>query len=114
MELTATVRHVRAALIILMTGIHLTVATLALGQSGLDPAGIQACTSAASLISDIRSRSLSTAQARQRLTSIYAMAQTSRAPSLRQFASMQMGQVASADDSQLLVMVEQFHSVACP
>ena len=57
MELT--VRHFRAALIMLMTGIHLTVATLAHGQAGFDLAGIQACTSAASLISDIRSRSLS-------------------------------------------------------
>ena len=114
-ELTPAVsRRHRAALVMFVIGVHLTVAGPAHGQAGFDPAGIQACTSAATLISDLRSGSLSTAQARQRLTLIYNMAQASRVPGLRQIASMQTGQVASADDSQLLTMVEQFRAVACP
>jgi hypothetical protein len=102
-----------AALATLIIGVHLVTAMRAYGQAGLDPAGIQACTSAATLISDLRIRSVSTAQARQRLTAIYNMAQTSRADSIRQIASMQSGQIASADDTQLLVMAEQFVAVAC-
>ena len=94
--MTPAARLFRAALAMSIIGAHLLAARPAHGQAGLDLAGIHACTSAASLISDIRIRSLSTAHARQRLTSIYAMAQTSRVPSLRQIASMQMRQVASA------------------
>ena len=114
MELTPAACRLGIVLAMSTIGVHLTAAIPAHGEGGLDPAGAQACTSAATLVAHLRSRILSTAQARQRLTSIYAMAQTSRVPSLRQIASMQMGQVASADDSQLLVMVEQFHGVACP
>ena len=66
------------------------------------------------LISDLKFRSLPTAQARQRLTGVYDMARTSRMPNVQQIASMQRGQVASADDTQLLVMAEQFRAVACP
>ena len=113
-KLTPAACRLVAVLAILVIGVHLVTAMLAYGQAGLDPAGIQACTSAATLISDLRSRSLSTAQARQRLTAIYNMAQTSRATSIRQIASMQSGQIASADDTQLLVMAEQFVAVACP
>ena len=113
-ELDPAARRHRAAFVMLMIGVHLTVAMPAHGQAGFDPPGIQACTSAATLISDLRSRSLSTAQARQRLTWIYNMAQTSSVQGLRQIASMQRGQVASADDSELLTMVEQFRAVACP
>jgi hypothetical protein len=112
-ELIPAARRLAAALAILIIGVHLVTAMPAYGQAGLDPAGIQACTSAATLISDLRSRSVSTAQARQRLTAIYNMAQTSRAASIRQIASMQSGQIASADDTQLLVMAEQFVAVAC-
>ena len=103
----------RAALAMLVTGIHLAAAMPAHGQARLDAAGLQACTSVATLISDLRSRTLATAQARQRLTSIYDMARTSSAPSVRQIASMQSGQIASADDTQLLIMAEQFSAVAC-
>jgi hypothetical protein len=112
-ELIPAARRLAAALAILIIGVHLVTAMPAYGQAGLDPAGIQACTSAATLISDLRIRSVSTAQARQRLTAIYNMAQTSRAASIRQIASMQSGQIASADDTQLLVMAEQFVDVAC-
>jgi len=113
-ELDPAARRHRAALVMLVIGVHLMVAMPAYGQPGFDSAGIQACTSAATLISDLRSRTLSTAQARQRLTWIYSMAQTSRVPALRQIASMQTGQVASADDSESLTMVEQFRAMACP
>jgi hypothetical protein len=112
-KLTPAACRLAAAPAILIIGVHLVTAMPAFGQAGLDLAGIQACTSAATLISDLRIRSLSTAQARQRLTAIYRMAQTSRAVSIRQIASMQSGQIASADDTQLLVMAEQFVAVAC-
>jgi hypothetical protein len=112
-KLTPAACRLAAALATLIIGVHLVTAMRAYGQAGLDPAGIQACTSAATLISDLRNRSVSTAQARQRLTAIYNMAQTSRADSIRQIASMQSGQTASADDTQLMVMAEQFVAVAC-
>jgi hypothetical protein len=83
------------------------------GQTRLDAVGMQACTSLGQLISDLQSRMVTTAQARQRLMGIYDMARTSSAPSVRQIASIQSGQVASADDTQLLVMAEQFAATAC-
>ena len=100
----------RVVLVVLGIVVPLTVGTPAHGQ---DAAAVQACAGVTTLIGDLRFRSLPTAQARQRLTSVYAVAQMSRNPGLQQIASMQSGQVASADSSQLLMMAEQFRTVAC-
>jgi hypothetical protein len=89
----------RAALAILLIAVHLPAAMPAQGQARLDAAGLQACASVTTLISDLQTRTVPTAQARQRLTGIYDMARTSSAPSVRQIASMQSGQIALADDS---------------
>jgi hypothetical protein len=103
----------RAALAMLVIAVPLAAAMPAHGQARLDAAGLQACASVATLIPDLRSRIVPTEQARQRLASTYDMARTSSAPRIRQIASMQSGQIASADDTQLLVMAEQFAAVAC-
>ena len=103
---TPAARRLRAALAALVMAVHLLATMSAHGQARLDAAGIQACASVARLISDLQSRTVPTAQARLRLTGIYDMARSSSAPSVRQIASMQSGQIASADDTQLLVMAE--------
>jgi hypothetical protein len=76
--------------LMLVIGLHLSAAMPANGQARLDASGLQARASVATLISDLRSRALPVAQARQRLTGIDDMARTS-APSVRQ--------IASADDT---------------
>jgi hypothetical protein len=106
-------RRLPAALAPLVITVHLLATMSAHGQTRLDAASIQACTSLAQLIPELQSRMVPTAQARQRLMGIYSIARTSSASSVRQIASMQSGQVASADDTQLLVMAEQFAAVAC-
>ena len=111
--MTPAARRLRAALAALVMAVHLLATMSVHGQARWDAAGIQACASVARLISDLQSRTVPTAQARQRLTGIYDMARSSSAPSVRQIASMQSGQIASADDTQLLVMAEQFAAVAC-
>lgn len=105
--------QLRGALPALVIAVYVLAPTSAHGQTRLDAAGIQACASVSTLISDLRSRTLPTSQARQRLTVIYDLARTSSAPSIRQIASLQSAQIASADDTQLLVMAEQFAAVAC-
>src|SRR6185436_7438200 len=92
---TPAARRLRAALAALVMAVHLLATMSAHGQARLDAAGIQACASVARLISDLQSRTVPTAQARQRLTGIYDMARSSSAPSVRQIASMQSGQIAS-------------------
>ena len=95
----------------LVVAAHLGVVTPADGQSRVDAAGVHACTSMSRLISDLRTRTLPTVQARQRLALIYDIARTSSTPSLRQIASAQQGQIAFADDAQLLTMAEHFTAI---
>jgi hypothetical protein len=89
----------RVVLVVLAIGVLLALGTPAHGQ---DAAAVQACAGATTLIGDLRFRSLPTVQARQRLTGIYAMAQMSRNLGLQQIASLQSGQVASADSGRLV------------
>lgn len=100
-----------AALGALIVTAHLGGVTSAHGQPRLDAAALHACTSMSHLVSELRSRTLPTAQARQRLTLIYDIARTSSTPTLRHIASAHLGQVAFAEDTQLLTMAEHFTAV---
>src|SRR4029450_4700608 len=111
--LIAVARPQRTALAALVIAVHVLATMSAHGQPRLDAAGIQACSSLAQLIPDLQSRIVPTAQARQRMMVIYSIAQTSSAPNVRQVASIQSRQIVSADDTQILVMAEQFAAVAC-
>jgi hypothetical protein len=108
-ELTTAARGLPAALAMLV--LHVLGAMPADGQSRLDAAGVHACTSMERLSVELRSRTLPVDQARQRLRILYDIARTSSNPSLRHIANAQMGQLAAADDSLLLVMAEQFRAM---
>jgi hypothetical protein len=110
---TLAARRLRAALAVLVLAVHLLGTMSVHGQTRLDAAAIQACASLDQLIPDLQRRMVPTVQARHRLMGIYKIVRTSSAPSVRQIASMQSGQVASADDTQLLVMAEQFAAAVC-
>ena len=98
----------RAALAALVVTVHVLAVMPVHAQRRLDAADIHACTQAVQLTNDLRSRTVPTAEARQRLTLIYDIAGTSSSLGLRQMALMHIGQVASADDAMLRVMAEQF------
>ena len=60
----------------------------------------------------MRPSALAVLEGRQRLMVIYDIARASSTPSLRQVASAHIGQIASADDTLLRLMAEQFRA-AC-
>jgi len=104
-------RRLRAALAVLVLAAHGLAAMPAHGQARLDAADIHACMSAAQLVDDLRGRTVSTEVARQRLALIYDIARTSSSSSRRQIAAAYRDQVASANDTLLLVMAEQFQAL---
>jgi len=104
--------QLRASLAALALTVHVLAVMPAHAQRRLDAADIHACAHAVQLTNDLRSRMVSTAEARKRLTLIYDIARTSSSPTLQHMAFMHSGQIASADDTLLRVMAEQF-SAAC-
>jgi len=104
----AAATAVLAALVLAWLGVAVVPAH---GQRRLDAADIHACAQAAQLIDDFRHRMVPTAVARERLALIYDLARTSSTPALRRIADVYRGEVASANDTLLLVMAEQFHAM---
>jgi hypothetical protein len=104
-------RAAPAALSALVLAVYLHVSP-AHGQRRFDAADVHACTSAALLIDDLRHRTVPTSVARERLATIYDLARTSSTPALRHIADAHRGELASANDTMLLVMAEQFRA-AC-